>query len=1025
MVSLTDLGIRQTRVTIFVMLLILVAGALTYVGFPKREDPAITVRTAIVSALNEGLSLYQLEELVARPLEEAARSISGVDEVRTQLIAGAVVMQIDIETEVPEGQIESVFTDIRNDMEDLAPAMPSGTVGPIVNTDFGDVAIATIAITGEGFTHREIERAAENLRDRLYSLDAVSAVTLYGAQDEVIWLEIDRTRLASIGVALTAVVEALQGQNVRLPSGSFQSDGARISIETSGDFSQVADIENTLVEIPDVGLLRLGDLVTVRRGYVDPVQQPVFFNGKPAVLTAIEMYPGEDIVGVGAQIQELLAEYNGDQPWGIEAAFSTYQPEVVDASVSNATTNMLQTFLVVLLVMFFFLGLKQALVIASIVPFAVAFSFALMPVLGVELQQVSIAAIIISLGMLVDNGVVIIEDMDRRIRSGAGRREAAEAAGAQYTAPLLIASITTVAAFLPLFLLDGTEGQYGYSLGAVVGLMLTGSFITALYILPTIAVWFLPEPKAEVKSSFFDTLARCYGYLVGWTGRMPWLVIVCVLAIGATSISQMPNVRQQLFPLSERAQFLVYLDLPKGTDISATQEQVQRLTTWLTDADINPEVTNVTSFVGFGGPRFVLTLDPADVDPASAFFVVNTESFKTSSSVIERAERELVSNYPNVRARLKRLAMGGREPGIEIKVSGPDADRLLDAAYRIESKFSSVPGLVENLGDWGNREMRGEVVVAQDSARQYGLTSSDISDGLEGFFDGTQISVFRETDRQIPIILRGEGGARDGFSDLLNVVLGTGQGFVSLKQIASFEPNLEFYSIRRVDQRRTVTVSAISSDLTAYDLEDHVQPLLDELLEELGSAYEIEIGGEVEQAGEVREKLGGGLPYALAVMLFALIVQFNSFRRVAITFACVPLVVFGVPLSLLVFDQPMSFFGTLGMIALSGIIINNAIVMIDQIDIEREELPLNEAIVAACQKRFRPILLTSMTTVIGLFPMAYAGGALWEPMATLMAGGLGLASILTLFYVPALYRLAFAFKRDAMPRKTQQEPVPA
>ncbi|WP_162009441.1 efflux RND transporter permease subunit [Labrenzia sp. CE80] len=1023
MISLTDLGIRQTRVTIFVMLLILIAGAMTFVGFPKREDPAITVRTAVVSALNEGLSLYQLEELVARPLEEAARSISGVDEVRTQLIAGAVVMQIDIETEVPESGIEAVFMDIRNDMEDLTAQMPSGTVGPIVNTGFGDVAIATVAVAGKGFTLRAIERAAEDLRDRLYSLDAVSAVTLYGAQDEVIWLEIDRSRLASTGVALAAVVEALQGQNVRLPSGSFKSGGTRILLETSGDFSRINDIENTLVEIPDVGLLRLGDLVSVRRGYEDPVQQPVFFNGEPAVLTAIEMYPGEDIVGVGAQIKELLAEYNADQPWGLEATFSTYQPEVVDASVSNAITNMLQTFLVVLLVMFFFLGLKQALVIASIVPFAVAFSFALMPALGVELQQVSIAAIIISLGMLVDNGVVIVEDMDRRIRAGAGRREAAEAAGAQYTAPLLIASITTVAAFLPLFLLDGTEGQYGYSLGAVVGLMLTGSFITALYILPTLAVWFLPEPKVESKSGVFDSLAQFYGYLVGWAVRSPWLVIVSVFAIGVASVSQMPNVRQQLFPLSERAQFLVYLDLPKGSDISATQEEVHRLTEWLTNAEINPEVSNVTSFVGFGGPRFVLTLDPADVDPASAFLVVNTENFETSLSVIERAQTELSLNYPNVRARLKRLAMGGREPGIEVKVSGPDADKLLDAAYRIENRFASVPGLIENQGDWGNREMRGEVIIAQDRARQYGITSSEISEGLEGFFDGTRISVFRETDRQIPIVMRGETGARDSFSDLLNVVLGSDKGFVSLKQIASFEPNLEFYSLRRVDQRRTVTVSAISSELTAHDLVDHVQPLLDELKAELGSAYEIEIGGEVEQAGEVREKLGGGLPFALAVMLFALIVQFNSFRRVGITLACVPLVVFGVPLSLLIFDQPMSFFGTLGMIALSGIIINNAIVMIDQIDIEREDLPLSEAIVVACRKRFRPILLTSMTTVMGLFPMAYAGGALWEPMATLMAGGLGLASLLTLFYVPALYRLAFAFKRDAMPRDTQQEPV--
>ncbi|MEM9629778.1 MAG: efflux RND transporter permease subunit [Pseudomonadota bacterium] len=1008
MSTLTELGIRHTRVTIFVMLLILIAGIATYVGFPKREDPEVTVRTAIVSAINPGLSLFQLEELVARPLEEAARAINGVDEVRTQLISGAAILEIDIETAVPEGEVEDVFDDIRDDMKDLAGEMPADTLGPIVNTDFGDVAIATIAVTGDGFSLRELEQATEALRDRLYAVEAISAVTLYGAQDEVIWLDVDRSRLASMGIALQPIINALQNQNVRLPSGSFQSDGTRISLETTGDYSRLEDIENTLVEVSGAGLLRLGDLVNVRRGYADPVERPVYFDGKPAVLAAVEMHAGEDILAIGEQLKDLVARFNAEQPWGIEAEFSTYQPEVVDESVSNAMSNMLQTFLVVLLVMFAFLGPRQALVISSIVPIAVAFSFALMPVLGVELQQVSVAAIIISLGMLVDNGVVIIEDMDRRIRQGVERHEAAIAAGSQYTGPLLIASVTTVAAFLPLFMVDGTEGQYGYSLGAVVALMLTGSFIAAVYLLPTLAVWFLPSPGAAQKSGVFDWLAGGYARVISWGMKAPWIVLLLVLLVGAGSMSQMPNVRQQLFPLSERAQFLVYLDLPKGSDISSTRSEALRLSEWLSDESINPEVMNVTTFVGFGGPRFVLTLDPADIDPASAFLVVNTTDYRSSADVVGRAEQELASSFPNARARLKRLAMAGREPGIEIEVSGPDADRLLAAAYRIEREMKAAPGLVENQGDWGNREVRGEVQVAQERAREYNLTSKEISDALEGFFDGRQVSVFREDDRQVPIVIRGQADARDSFEDLSNVVLATGNGMVSLDHVASMRPELEFYSIRRIDQRRTVTVKVVSTDLTAYELVDFIQPTLDMLLEELGAAYKIEIGGEVEQAGDVREKLGGGFPAALTVMLFALIIQFNSFRRVGITFLCIPLVVFGVPLSLTLFNQPMSFFGTLGMIALSGIIINNAIVMIDQIDIERRSFSLDEAIVEGCRKRMRPILLTSMTTVLGLIPMAYAGGALWEPMATLMAGGLGLASVLTLFYVPALYRIAFS-----------------
>lgn len=1005
--SLTDLGLNRTRLTLLVMVLILLAGLGNYVGFPKREDPEITVRTALVMARNEGLSLDQVEELVARPLEENARSIGGVDEVRSLVRPGFALIEIDIATDVPESALDRVFGEIEDDMDDLARDMPEGTTGPVVNTDFGDVAIATVAVTAEGFSLPETERFAEALRDRVYGLDAVSAVTLHGVQDERVWLEVDRSRVASIGTTLDPVVEALTSQNVVLPSGSFTTDGLRVPLSTTGDFADLDAIRDTLVDIPDVGLLRLGDLVEVRRGTVEPADRPVFQDGRPAILLSIEMDAGEDVVAAGAELRALVDGFVADQPWGVEATFSTFQPKVVEDSVNNALANMGQTFVVVLLVMLAFLGLRQALVIAAIVPLAVGFSFTMMPFLGVELQQVSIAAIIISLGLLVDNGVVVIEDMDRRIRHGADRRSAAREAGRQFTGPLAIASVTTVAAFLPLFLLDGTEGQYGYSLGAVVALMLTGSFLASVYILPVLAVWLLPDPKPGQRHGPFARLATGYGRLVAFGLRAPLLMVLACLAVVGASLSQVGDVRQQLFPLSERAQFLVYMDLPRGSDISETQDTALDFAAWLGDDARNPEVTGTTVFVGFGGPRFVLSLDPAEVDPASAFFVVNTTSFEASEQVVARATSYLRREVPEARTRLKRLAMGGREPGIEIEVTGPDADRLLAAGTRIEEALSALPGMVENQGDWGTRMVRGKVVVAQDRARQYGLTSRTVSDALDGFLDGRPVSTLRQGDDQIPIVLRGQAGSSDSFGDLMNVVIATPNGPVSLDQVARFEPELVFSAIRRVDQQRRLTVKAQSSRLSAYELADAIGPTLDTLAAELGEAYSFNIGGEVEQSAEVREKLGGGFPAAVTVMLLALMTQFNSIRRVGITLLCIPLVVAGAPLALTTFDQPMSFFGMLGLIALTGVIINNAIVLIDQIDIERQTRPLDEAIAEAARKRFRPILLTSLTTVLGLVPMAMTGGALWEPMATLMIGGLGLASVLTLFYVPGLYRLVF------------------
>ena len=1027
MMSLTEFGIARERLTILAMLVILALGAGTYLGFPKREDPAITVRTAVVTVVNQGLPLVQIEELIARPIEERARAIAGVDEVRTQVLRGGAILQIDLANAVPEGGIAAIFREIENEIEALAPQMPQGSVGPLVNTNFGDVAIATVAVTAQGFALTDLERFAESLRDRFYTLETVSAVTLHGVQGERVWIEIDRERLSSIGMTLDPVIAALRAQNVRLPSGSIVSEGARFALETTGDFDGIDAIADMIVDIPGIGLLRLGDLAHVRRGTVEPQQTPVFHDGEQAIVLGVEMFPGEDIVAVGEDLRRIVDAFVLDQPWGVEAMFSSFQPEVVANSVNNALINMAQTFLVVLGVMTLFLGLRQALVIASIVPFAVGFAFAFMPFLGIELQQVSIAAIIISLGLLVDNGLVIVEDMDSRIRAGATRRDAAVAAGAQYTLPLLIASITTVAAFLPLFLLDGTEGQYGFSLGAVVALMLLGSFLSAVYLLPALAVWFLPDPKVQARPGLMDRANRRYGRLVGWVVRAPIVTLTAILLILVGAISQMPNVRQQLFPLSERPQFLVYLDLPRGADIAATQATALRLSDWLTsDTD---RVTGVTSFIGFGGPRFVLTLDPADFDPASAFMVVNTMDFTASSEVIAAAEAHIAATFPEARVRLKRLAMGGREPGIEVVLEGPDADALLAAGHVVEAAFASAPGMVENQGDWGNRVLRARVVVAQDQARQYGLTSQGVSEALQGFLDGTQVSVLRSADRQIPIILRGAPGSGDSFGDLANIAIATPGGLVSLDQISRFEPHLDFSTIRRVDQTRRLTVTAISSDLSALDLVAHIQPTLDQLSAELGPAYAIRIGGEVEQAGEVRGKLGAGLPVALVVMLTALMAQFNSFRRVGLTLLCVPLVVVGVPLALIGLNQPLSFFGTLGLIALSGIIINNAIVLINQIDIERETRPVLEAISEAARKRFRPILLASLTTVLGLLPMALSGGALWEPMATLMIGGLGVSSILTLFYVPALYRVLFRDERIRDERRLLEfhptEPEPA
>lgn len=1002
---LTRFGLEKSRLTILVMIGLLLMGTMTYLGLPKRENPAITIRQVVVTAQFAGMSPERVEDLIATPLERAAREIGEVEDISTLVLTGRAVLTVSVYDSIQQSELDTVFQDIRNQMEDAARDLPSGTQGPFVNTNFGDVAIATVAVTGDGFSYAEIYDAADALRDGLYGLDGITKVSIFGQQEERIWLEIDSRRLAAIGVQIPQLLDDLAQQNVILPAGQLDADGTAIILEANGDLGTIREIENVLTKVPGLsGLVRLRDIVSVRRGYVDPPDKPIYFNGEPALIVAVEMADDRDIQKVGRALDARVAALEMTQPIGISYRTSTAQEANVTIAINGALSNVAQTFAVVLLVMLVFLGLRPALVIASIVPFTVMFALLGMARMGIDLEQISIAAVIISLGLLVDNGLVVVEDIEARINAGTDPQEAALGTGKQFFIPLAVASITTVSAFVPMLILEGTEGEFAFSLGAVVGLMLAGSWLTAHYILPFLAARLIrPRKSAQGGDGW---LVRGFGAL---TRRLlPFGLPIIVLCYGlvAVSVSVFSLLKAEMFPLSERAEYLVYLDMPKGTSIKATRDEALRIEAWLRDAEINSEVRDTTLFVGDGGPRFYLALAPADTDPASAFILVNTHDFEGAVDASERARRYLYENHPAVRARITRLSMGGSESGIvEIGITGPDGDVLLDAARRVEAAYAAMPDMVLNQNDWGNKRLKIVVDIAQDKAREFGVTSNDISDVMDTYFSGTTYSTFREGSDAVPIVARAESGFRDSLEDLGNLSIPADGGLVSLNQVATFRPKLEFSQIRRENQQRQIVISGKSRTLSAAEIEARLAPTLASL--DLGPAYEITVGGETEQSGDVNAKLASGLPAALTIMLVALVFQFNSVRRVGLTAMTIPLIVVGAPLALYATGQPMSFFAILGLISLMGIIINNAIVLIDQIDIERGALPLDEAIVAAAQKRVTPVLLTSLTTILGLLPMALFGGALFEPMATLMVGGLLLASPLTLLMVPAAYRSLF------------------
>jgi multidrug efflux pump subunit AcrB len=465
-----------------------------------------------------------------------------------------------------------------------------------------------------------------------------------------------------------------------------------------------------------------------------------------------------------------------------------------------------------------------------------------------------------------------------------------------------------------------------------------------------------------------------------------------------------------MFPLSERNQFLIYMNMPDGTDISQTEARALEISRWLGDKAVNPEIASQVVYVGDGGPRFYLTLTPVAPDPASAFLLINANDYQGAVRAADRAWNYLYANHPEARFKIKRLAMGSVESGIvDVEISGPDADRLLALSAQVRSLFQAAPGIRDNDDDWGNKIVKIVVEIDQDRARQLGVTSEEVTQLLNTYFSGAAVSIYREGDNLIPIVLRAGAYTSQSLEGLTSATFAKNGALISLAQIAKLKPGFDFARIRRKNQERTITVTARSTSLTAGQLSGSIQPDLQALY--LAGTYHVTIGGELQKSAETNQKLAAGFPVALGVMVLAIILQFNSFRRTLLTFLSIPLILIGIPFGLLATGQPLSFFGTLGIISLSGIIINNAIVLIDQIDIERQELDLQEAIVAASQKRLRPILLTSATTVLGLAPMAIAGGALWQPMAVLMMSGLAVASLLTLFFVPAGYSLLFRFDK--------------
>ena len=808
-----------------------------------------------------------------------------------------------------------------------------------------------------------------------------------------------------------------------LPGGKLNARGREIVIEPSGNFNAVSEIKTVLIPIPGTKkVVPLTELATIRRTYIDPPQKPVFFNGRPAIVISVSMILGENAVEFGRRLTRKLKEIEGSLTFGYFLDYATFQPDLVEAAVSGATTNVYQSLVIVLVVVMVFLGVRTGLIVGSFVPMAMLLGLIIMWTGAIELQRMSIAAMIIALGMLVDNGIVVAEDIRSRLEAGQERREAVLEAGRTLAVPLLTATLTTILAFAPIPLAIGGAGEYTLSLGQVIIIVLLSSWFLAMFSTTTLCYWFMKvKPKAGGASA--ANAAELYqGRFYRWYRRgLVALLRMRLVAIGATVAAlvlagfALRFVTQEFFPASDRNQLLVYFDLPAGTHIEKTTAAINRLSSWLSDKKANPEVANTIAYVGSGGPRFVLSLAPLDPDPHVAFLLVTTKSNKQVPAMIDRLRRRLADRFPDVSGRVKEMWLGPTETGLlEIRIAGPDSKVLVKKAERLEVALRAIPGMLDIKQDWENHILKVQVVVDQARARRSGVTSQEVANSLSAYLDGTPITDYREGDKTIPLVLRGLESERRLLTVLRNISVYSAQTGknVPLEQIADFRTAWTLSRIKRFNQERTITVSGKHQFLKAGQLLDRLKPALEGL--NLPSGYRWEIGGELEKSKEAQANLFANMPICFALIVILLVWQFKSFRRPAIILLTIPLTFIGAIIGLLVMNAVFGFMVILGFLALAGIIINNGIVLIDRIDIEREagKEPY-DAIVSACLARFRPILMTTLTTILGLLPLLVSIDPLFYGLATVIAFGLGVGTIFTLGIVPVLYAMMFRVKNPA------------
>lgn len=1007
MINLTRHALNASRLTLFTALLILIAGIATFLSFPTQEEPSVTVRDALVSIRFPGLPSERVEELLARPTEEKLRELSQIKTIATTIHPGSVVIQVTARDEIKD--LGVLWQQVRNKVAEAGASFPPGAQGPFVDDNFGRVAVASIAVTAPGYSMSEMRGPLKRLRDQLGGLPGIGQVTLHGLQDQQLSIDFNPQRLAGMGLSPQQLLGQLQRQNVLAPGGIADIGGQITTLTVTGEVLSVEQLRELPIQLPgSTGAAQSVPLSAIAQISVmatDPPETAAVYQGEYAAVLAVSMAPGQNIHQFGVALRDRLAQLEQQLPLGFTAHVVTFQADVVDQQMSKMKHVMIETVVIVMAVVMLFLGWRTGLVVGAIVPLTILGTLIAMRMMGVELQTVSIAAIILALGLLVDNGIVIAEDIERRLHAGEERRQACEDAGRTLAVPLLTSSLVIVLAFSPFFLGQTSTNEYLRSLAIVLALALLGSWLLSITVTPLLCLYFtkVAHPQVATVTPGYDSrFYRGYRAVIRRVLQHKILFLLAMLVLLAAAVFELMRVPYDFLPQSDRLQFQVPITLEPGSGSRKTLQSVREISQWLSK---EPQVIDSIGYVADGGPRIVLGLNPPLPAPETAYFTVSVKPGTDIDQVIADTRRYLLEQHPELRAEPKRFSMGTTEAGVAVyRVVGPDENVLRSVADKIESALRNLPGTLDVRDDWSTRLTRYTVEVDQQRARRAAVDTQAIAQALQLHFGGIQVSSLQDNETRVPLVVREPGTPNDGSHDLHGILVYPADGSAPLPLaafahiVASNEPS----TLIRRNLERTITVVGHNPSLTATSIIEHLAPQVAALA--LPPGYRIELGGEIEDSAGANQALLQYLPHALLAMLLLFVWQFNSLRKLLIVVCAIPFVLIGVAVALLITGYPFGFMATFGLLSLAGIIVNNAVLLLERIEVEiHEGAPMHDAVVNAAVKRLRPIVMTKLTCIIGLVPLMLFAGPLWEGMAITLMGGLALGTLVTLGLIPVLY----------------------